>query len=438
MFNPVNEPPFRLDVAGLSDAFEVLAFTGREAISEPFLFDVDLLIEDPTLDLASLLYRFASLHFGPSGNVVHGQLQQLVQRNPGGSDRRCRVQLRPKLACLAQRFSQRIFSALTVPQILDQLLLEHGIVDSARRFQLTGEYLPRNFCTQYRESDLQFLQRLCAQERLHYYFEHQAHRHCVVFGESAERLRTLEPAVFQATGKSPAVRQIGYRHRPHHTHNVEGRSDLPMLRSGHLMPLTGHPVPEWNDLWLLTHIEHHGCQQSANPYRNQLRAIHGCEPFLPSQPATKPLMHSPQRAWVVDVDEPHPDPARRVAVQFDWLYQGEGATPSHCWLALDESLACAGSEPLTAGTEVVVKFIGGDLDQPLITGFLHVATRVEKPQKVRPQIAHPLTVDLQELLRSGEPLMLMCLLPGGGSFSHCARSFCACRLVTRHDPSGTA
>ena len=57
MFNPVSEPSFRLDVAGLPDSLEVLAFTGREAISEPFVFDVDLLIDDLTLDLASLLYR---------------------------------------------------------------------------------------------------------------------------------------------------------------------------------------------------------------------------------------------------------------------------------------------------------------------------------------------------------------------------------------------
>ncbi len=40
MFDPVNEPAFRLDVAGLSDTFEVLAFTGRESISEPFDFDL--------------------------------------------------------------------------------------------------------------------------------------------------------------------------------------------------------------------------------------------------------------------------------------------------------------------------------------------------------------------------------------------------------------
>ncbi len=65
MFESVNEPSFRLDVTGLPDPFEVLAFTGSEGISEPFAFDIDLLIDDPQLDLAGLLYRSAFLHFGP-------------------------------------------------------------------------------------------------------------------------------------------------------------------------------------------------------------------------------------------------------------------------------------------------------------------------------------------------------------------------------------
>ncbi len=127
MFDPANESSFRLDVAGLSNAFEVLSFAGRESISEPFVFDVDLLIEDPTLDLAGLLYRSASLLFGSEGNVIHGQLHELVQREHGLGVRLCQVRLGPKLACLARRYSQRIFSGRSVPQIPDQVLRERAL-----------------------------------------------------------------------------------------------------------------------------------------------------------------------------------------------------------------------------------------------------------------------------------------------------------------------
>ena len=41
---------------------------------------------------------------------------------------------------------------------------------------------------------------------------------------------------------------------------AEGESDQPLLVSEHFLPLSKHPRQDWNDLWLLTHIEHKGKQ----------------------------------------------------------------------------------------------------------------------------------------------------------------------------------
>jgi type VI secretion system secreted protein VgrG len=437
MFDPVNELSFRLGVAGMSDAFEVLAFTGREAISEPFVFEVDLLIDDPTLDLASLLYQPVSLHFGPAGQAIHGQLHELVQREQGPTARLCRVRLGPKLACLSQRFSQRIFSACSVPQILSQVLREHGIADKDRRFELSGDYPPRDFCTQYRESDLQFLQRLCAQERLNYHFEHQVDGHCVVFGDGQAHFRLGELADFRVDSEQPAVRQFQLQGQ-RAAQSAQGRTDLATLRSGQLMSLSGHPIADWNQLWLLTHIEHQGSQDPQAPYSNQIRAIHWAAPLVSPPGPMKPRMHSLQRAWVVNVEESRPDPSRPVAVQFDWLYQGEGAIPAHCWLPLATELGNATDTPMSEGTEVVVSFIEGDPDQPLITGFLHQPKSVEAAEESRAADACAPDEGVLRMLRSGEPLMLLCLLPGGGSFTHCAEVFCTCRAATGFGRSGAA
>lgn len=438
MFDPVNEPEFRLDVAGLSDAFEVLAFTGREAISEPFEFDVDLLIDDPAIDLASLLYRSASLQFGPTGNTVHGQLHELVQRDHGSAVRLCQVRLGPKLACLAQRFSQRIFSARSVPQIIDQVLKEHGIVGPDRRFELGADYPLRDFCTQYRESDLQFLQRLCAQAQLHYRFEYLPRGHCVVFADAQGHFRVGETAVFRGEGEPPAVRRFEvHRYADSTQQCAECHTDLATLRSGQWMPLAGHPVTEWNQQWLLTHVEHQGSQDSLLPYRNKVRAMHGALPFESRHCAVKPAMHSLQRAWVVRVEEAQPDPSRPVAVQFDWLYQGEGATPSHCWLPLAPQLQAA--TPLREGAEVVVSFIEGDPDQPLITGVLHLPQSVglaDSPDPVPADESPPEAV--RDWLHSGEPLLMLCLMPGGGSFNHCTQALCTCRAAMRLGQCGAA
>jgi type VI secretion system secreted protein VgrG len=439
MFNPVSEPSFRLDVAGLPDSLEVLAFTGREAISEPFVFDLELLIEDPVLDLASLLYRPASLHFGPAASHVHGQLHELVQRDHASGPRRCQVRLGPRLACLAQRFSQRIFSARSVPQILDQVLKEHGITGKDRRLELSGEYPPRDFCTQYRESDLQFLQRLCAQEGLHYHFEYRAHGHCVVFGDDRQQLPTVEPAVLRREGERPAVRQFErQRYGGTATQCAECRTDLATLRSGRLMPLSGHPVADCNRLWLLSRVEHWGSQDTTMPYHNQARALHWPAPIEPPCATVKPRMHGPQRAWVVEVDEPGPGPARPVPVQFDWLYQGEGAAPSHCWLPLAGQLRAATFSSLRKGTELVVSFVDGDPDQPQITGLLHAPATVEVTDAATPHPGCTHDESLEQWLRSGEPLLMLCLLPGGGSYNHCEQALCTCRLATQLGQSSGA
>ena len=447
MFDPVCESSFRLDVAGLSDPFEVLAFTGSEALNEPFAFEIDVLIDDPQLDLAGLLYRPAFLFFGPPGEGVHGQLLSLVQHEHGGGSRLCRVHLGPKLACLELRISQRIFSGRSVPQIIEQVLREHGIVGAQRRFELRGDYPARTFCTQYRESDLQLLQRLCAQARIHYFFEHDRSGHRLVFGDDPAQLPLAGAALYQEDPEShceaPLMRhwqlnEVAHGENPGQAQTAEGRSDLAALRSGQWLRLAGHPFAECNRQWLLTRIEHSADQSLDLPYGNRLFAALQVPSSASATASSRLRMHSLQRAWVVTVDEPQPDRFRPVAVQFDWLYQGEGAAPSHCWLPLAPTLAETPLTTLGDGVEVVVSFFEGDPDQPMISGILQppVAVADMADADDLPPLSDYLESEgLRQLLASGEPLLLLCLIPGGGSFSHCSQSVCSCRLVSALEQS---
>ncbi|MGZ9666178.1 type VI secretion system Vgr family protein [Pseudomonas sp. GNP014] len=443
MFDPVNEPSFRLDVAGLSDPFEVLAFTGSEGISEPFAFDIDLLIADPHLDLAGLLYRCAFLQFGPLRAGLNGQLLRVVQYEHGEGVRLCRVSLGPKLSCLALRFSQRIFSGRSVPQILMQVLKEHGIVGAQCRFDLHGDYPPRAFCTQYRESDLQFVQRLCAQAHIHYYFEHGRDGHCLVFGDDPGQLPGAGAASFDHLGKSPAVRrwqlQAGTRaggETAPALRTAEGQSDLSALRSGQWLSLHGHPFAECNRHWLLSRIEHRADTGAEPPYSNRIAGV--AQMLAPAATARlRPPMHSLQRAWVVSVDEPRPDHSRPVAVQFDWLYQGEGAAASHCWLPLAPSLNATSLATLREGVEVVVSFLEGDPDQPVISGVLLEPALADDNEEDEPVFTDELpSAGFAQWLKSAEPMLLLCLVPGGGSYQHCPASVCSCRLLASLDQSG--
>ncbi|MDL5592492.1 contractile injection system protein, VgrG/Pvc8 family [Bacillus subtilis] len=443
MFDPVDESSFRLDVAGLSAPLEVLAFTGCEAISEPFVFEIDLLIDDPHLDLAGLLYRSARLCFGPPGNGVHGQLQSLVQHEHGHGARLCRARLGPKLSCLGLRHSQRIFSGRSVPQILDQVLREHGISGHQRRFEWQTEHPSRTFFTQYGESDLQLVQRLCAQSRIHYHFEHGHDSHCLVFGDNPARLPRAGEVPFDAQASAPAVRRwlireqaSGASEAAMRSRTAQGHSDMPTLRCGRWLNLSPRPFAECDRHWLLTRIEHRADQMLEPPYSNRLRAVDGLQACGPVVERPVLSMGSLQRAWVVAVDEPQPDRSRPVAVQFDWLYQGEGAAPSHCWLPLAPALAETALGSLHEGVEVVVSFIEGDPEQPVISGVLQPTATAESHEDDQPPPL-PDTLASEGLapwLSAREPLLLLCLMPGGGSYRHCRETVCSCRLVAGLSP----
>lgn len=540
MSDPANEPSFRLDIAGQPHPFSVLAFSGTESISEPFVFQLHLLIDNPHLDLGGLMYCGAYLHFFDTCVGIHGQIHGIIEVAHDASSRLCCVRLGPKLACLAQRFNQRVFTGLTVPEIISRVLHEHGIREGAFSLELAGDYRARDYCTQYRESDLQFLQRLCAQEKIHYHFQHQQDGHCVVFADTQRRFRRSDSAVFQAEGESCAVRQFSVRaqvgasaHSGRAEQVAEGQSDLAYLRSGAFMPLSGHPFSDWNHLWLLTSVQHRGCQAQAKPfglseafsggtsavrYRNHFRATPWEVAFVPARQSTAPRMNSVQRAWVVEpaADQTHEAAQGLIAVQFEWLYQGQGSSPSHCWVPVSGEET---AQRLKAGVEVLVSFAQGDPDQPLIIGCLpgplfgtkrvsmdeqplvedqavlradiSLAMFVGPKQSIRLSDGLELTFDtgsellfkvgnsaakldarglqlssaqivlearqsssasasipappsltdpdgMLELLRASHPLVLLCLLPSGGSFKHCKAAVCTCRALAKAAQSGAA
>jgi uncharacterized protein involved in type VI secretion and phage assembly len=69
-----------------------------------------------------------------------------------------------------------------VPQIVAQVLQEHGIVEGGYQFLLGPTLYPkRDYCVQYDESDLHFVQRLCEEEGIH--FQHSVQDHVLVFGD---------------------------------------------------------------------------------------------------------------------------------------------------------------------------------------------------------------------------------------------------------------
>ena len=86
MFNAANETHFSLTIEGIDHDLQVLAFNGREAISQPYRFDLELVSERADLDLKDLLHRPAFLALSPAGDGIHGlvhRVPDLVQSDLG-------------------------------------------------------------------------------------------------------------------------------------------------------------------------------------------------------------------------------------------------------------------------------------------------------------------------------------------------------------------
>ena len=175
---------FNLSIKGVDHELQVLAFTGNEAISTPYAFELELVSARADLDLEVWLHQPAFLAFDGQGLGIHGHISSMGRSSPGTRLTHYRLTLEPQLAYLAHRTNHRIFQHLTVQQIIETLLEEHGILGNAYTFNSFSSYTPRDYCVQYGESDLHFIQRLCFEEGFHYHFRHSPDGHHLVFGLS--------------------------------------------------------------------------------------------------------------------------------------------------------------------------------------------------------------------------------------------------------------
>ncbi len=440
---------FKLVLPTLNNDFQVLAFNGSEALDQPFFIQVQWVSENPSLDLEALLHQPAYLDFGEANEGLHGQVHSVGRDDPGRRLTRYHLTLAPRLASLAYRRDQRIFQQRSVPQIISQVLEQHGILADAYVFELGPVvYPPRIFCVQYAESDLHFIQRLCEEEGIHFHFRHSPDNHMLVFGDDqtvfgrlpaqrycpvggpqaetqviqrfdvrlatraqktvrrdrdfkrpslrlqdtagATKAPTLEdyhyPAGFTGRARGMRLAHRGLERHQRDRFRALGKSDLPVLRSGHFLELRDHPDSSCNDLWLITSVRHEGYQpqvlEEAAPstdafqgYRNRFTATPWQAVHRPPLKHPKPTLLGSQTATVTGPanEEVHCDEYGRVKVRFHWDRLDRADDTSSCWVRVASGWAGDGygvTMTPRVGMEVLVTFLEGDPDQPLINGCL--------------------------------------------------------------------
>lgn len=201
---------FTLTLDAMPDAdLVVVSFTGQEALSEPFVLQLECASQDAELPLPELLNSQGSLTIWQDGTAVRrvtGILAAATQGARGVRRTRYRLQLRSPLWRLQLRHNCRIFQGQTPQAIMGQLLQEHGI--AAVDFVLRGAHPPRDYCVQYRETDLAFLQRLAAEEGIFYFEEMTGSHSRLRFADEVTALESGGELIFNA---QPHLDGLGWR-----------------------------------------------------------------------------------------------------------------------------------------------------------------------------------------------------------------------------------
>ena len=178
-----NAARFSFSTAQLAEGkLSVVSFVGHEAISQPFRFELDLLSRDPSVPFSDLVDQPATLLMtgATSARPVHGVVAHFEQGGKVGDYFGYRAVLVPRLWRLSLTHQSRIFQEMSVPDIVERVLKDAGLSPNDFEFQLSGSYPPREYCTQYQETDLAFVSRLLEHEGLCYYFKQEDNREVLI------------------------------------------------------------------------------------------------------------------------------------------------------------------------------------------------------------------------------------------------------------------
>ncbi len=460
---------FRFRCHALPDeALRVHRFTGREALSEPHEFTIELVSKEPDLDLDAPIGQPARLALRgllPSGEryerYVHGVIERAVQLAAGARYSLYQVSLVSALRTLAQGRDSRIFQGLSVPEVTLAILADNKVLQEQIQPLLHCSYAARDYCVQYEESSLDFMRRLWEEEGICFFLDHQRDREVLLLGDGPHAFDSLRSA---ARGGD----RLSYRDAPHlyeegvwelraesarvpgaavlrdfrfqqpsldmearaevergseselysfpggytepadgqrlarlrlqeqlcSSHRYCGRSNVRALVPGSKFTLDGHRRRACNQEYLIVAVEHSGVQPQALPdwlprgsaepepsarglvYQNRLECIPASVSFRPARRTPRPRIAGVQTAVVVGPpgEEIHCDEHGRVKVQFHWDRRGHRSDPSSCWVRVSQPWSGVGHGGMflpRVGQEVVVQFLDGDPDRPLINGRVY-------------------------------------------------------------------
>jgi type VI secretion system secreted protein VgrG len=202
---PARSVAIRLESDDLDTShIQLFQIDGKEAISRLFSFDLRVVTTDPAgLDASAWVGSIASVVFelrepGAEGppleeRRVHGMIAEIEDMlDPEADHRTYRLRLVPRAYRSTLIETQEVFLDQTIPQIMKAKLARVGLEGEDVQMRLLGEYPPREFVVQYKETDLAFVSRLAEHLGIAFHFEHGEGRDVMVFTDDNSLLPPVE------------------------------------------------------------------------------------------------------------------------------------------------------------------------------------------------------------------------------------------------------
>lgn len=168
---------------------------------------------------------------------------------------------------------------------------------------------------------------------------------------------------------------------------LRGSSNAHGIEVGRLLSMTRHPRTDQNATYLITSAMIHASVDSYDThgapgaFRAAFAAIPSAQQYRPPRITPRPFVQGPQTAVVVGPagEELFTDKYGRVKVQFFWDRKGQKNEKSSCWVRVSHPWAGKNFGMVHVpriGQEVVIHFLEGDPDQPLVTGRVYNAEQM--------------------------------------------------------------
>jgi len=202
---------FGIAVAGYPDKkFRVTGFTMVEALSLPFSLKVTIACRaDSSINPADMIDKMVDLSIHhkydqliASGvydlpgipvpvRYFNGVIESVEHLSTGNEWSMFQISVMPTLHRLRHTSDCRIFQKDSVVDIVKKVFGDHGIKDFI--FNVKDPHQKRDYCVQYNETHLGFIQRLLAEEGIFYYFRHEKGMHELVLTDCTQGSTPLKP-----------------------------------------------------------------------------------------------------------------------------------------------------------------------------------------------------------------------------------------------------